>query len=503
VPSAEGLPSRADVVIIGSGFAGIGMGITLKQAGRHDFVILEKSADLGGTWRDNNYPGCTCDVPSFLYSFSFEQNPYWSRMFSPRDEIWQYLERCADKYGLRPHLHFESEVSGAVYDEQTARWDVEVNGSRLIDAKVLVSGVGALHVPKTPALPGIETFEGEAFHSSRWRHDVALDGRRVAVVGTGASAIQIVPSIAPRVEHLDVYQRSAPWISPKPDRPISPREQAFYALHPRAQRAMRTGVYWAMEARGAGFALTPKAMGWLERGSRRYLERKVPDPQLRARMTPDYQIGCKRILLSRDYLPAIQRDNVELVTSGINKVTPRGIVDDDGVERRADVIVFGTGFEVPGGLTEMKVVGRDGAVLNDVWTQSGAGAHLGISISGFPNLFLLLGPNTGLGHTSVVFMIESQIRYIVQALALMDDTCADGLEVRADVQARFIDRIRAKLAGTVWQSGCTSWYQDDQGRNIAIWPHFSWKYWLDTRRIDPAEYHLVRVRRKTPTSSAL
>jgi cation diffusion facilitator CzcD-associated flavoprotein CzcO len=503
VPSAEGLPSRADVVIIGSGFAGIGMGIKLKQAGRDDFVILEKATDVGGTWRDNDYPGCTCDVPSFLYSFSFEQNPYWSRMFSPRDEIWEHLARCVDKYGLRPHLRLGAEVTGAEYDESTARWAVEVNGSDLIDAKVLVSGVGALHVPKTPALPGIETFEGASFHSSRWRHDVDLDGRRVAVIGTGASAIQVVPSIASRVEQLDVYQRTAPWITPKPDRPIGAREQAFYARHPRMQRAVRAGVYWAMEARGAGFALTPRAMRWLERGSRRYLERKVPDPELRARLTPDYQIGCKRILLSRDYLPALQRDNVELVISGISRVTPRGIVDVAGVERPTNVIVFATGFEVPGSLLEMKVVGRGGAVLNDAWAHGGAAAHLGIAMSGFPNLFLLLGPNTGLGHTSVVFMIESQIRYIVQALELMDDTCADGLEVRAEVEAAFVDRVRSKLAGSVWQSGCTSWYQDDRGRNIAIWPHFTWRYWLQTRRLDPADFHLVRLRRQAPTSSGL
>jgi cation diffusion facilitator CzcD-associated flavoprotein CzcO len=426
-------------------------------------------------------------------------------MFSPSDEIWRYLERCVDKYGLRPHLRFSAEATGAGYDEARARWAIEVNGSELIDARVVVSGVGALHIPKVPTLPGIESFEGEAFHSSQWRHDVDLGGRDVAVIGTGASSIQIVPAIAPRVRQLDVYQRTPPWITPKPDRAIGAREQEFYARHPGVQRAVRAGVYWAMEARGAGFALTPRAMGWLERGSRRYLERKVPDPDLRAELTPDYQIGCKRILLTSDFLPAIQRDNVELVTSPITEVTPHGIVDADGVERPADVIVLGTGFEVPGALMHMKVVGRDGAVLNDMWTQDGAAAHLGIAMSGFPNLFLLLGPNTGLGHTSVVFMIESQVRYIIQALDLMDDTAADALEVRADAQAGFVERVRTKLARTVWQSGCSSWYLDDQGRNIAIWPHFTWKYWLETRRVNAADYHLVRARSRhqDPTSVGL
>jgi cation diffusion facilitator CzcD-associated flavoprotein CzcO len=493
------------VVIIGSGFAGIGMGIKLKQAGRHDFVILEKDSDVGGAWRDNQYPGLTCDVPSFLYSFSFELNPHWTRMFSPGDEIWAYLQRCVDKYGLRSHLWLDAEVTGATYDDDAARWEVEVNGSELLDARVVVAGVGALHTPRFPALPGAEDFAGPAFHSSRWPQAVDFEGRSVAVVGTGASAIQIVPQLASRVAKLDVYQRSAPWIIPKPDRPIGDRERAFYARHPAAQRAVRDALYWAMEARGAGFALTPKAMGWLERLSRRYLQRKVPDPLLRAKLTPDYQIGCKRVLLSRDYYPALQRDNVQLVTAPIRQVTTDAIVDADGVTRRADVIVYGTGFDVSGPLTQMKVVGRDGEVLNDLWTREGARAHLGIVASGFPNLFLLLGPNTGLGHTSVVFMIESQIRYIVQALDLMDDTCADAVEVRADVQGRLVDRVQSRLQGSVWQSGCTSWYLDANGRNIAIWPHFTWKYWLDTRRLNAGDFQLVhasgvRRRRQDPTS---
>src|SRR3954452_17092361 len=260
VPRTDGsptaLPSRTEIVVIGSGFAGIGMGIKLKQSGRHDFVILEKARAIGGSWRDNDYPGCACDVPSFLYSFSFEQNPHWSRMFSPRDEIWAYLERCVDKYGLRPHLRFGAETTGAVYDESTSRWDVEVNGAETVDARVVVSGVGALHLPKLPDLPGVDSFEGATFHTSHWRHDVDLEGKAVAVVGTGASAIQVVPAIASRVRKLDVYQRTPPWISPKPDRAISAREQALYARHPGLQRAVRNGVYWAMEARGAGFALT-------------------------------------------------------------------------------------------------------------------------------------------------------------------------------------------------------------------------------------------------------
>jgi cation diffusion facilitator CzcD-associated flavoprotein CzcO len=492
--SSPAAPSRTDVVIIGSGFAGIGMGIRLLKAGRDDFVILEKDADLGGTWRDNTYPGCECDVPSYLYSFSFEQNPHWTKLFSPQEEIWDYLRHCVEKYGLAPHIRYDAEVTGAAYDEQTTTWQVEVNGSELIDAKVLVSGVGALHMPSLPDLPGLETFTGATFHSAKWRHHLDLTGRKVAVIGTGASAIQFVPQIAPIVDELDLYQRSAAWVTPKPNPPITEKQRAFYARHPLGQRAMRTLVYWALEARGTGFALTPKAMKLLEKSARHHLHKQVADPELRAKLEPDYQIGCKRILLSNDFYPALARDNVEVVTDPIAEVRPLGIVDGQGVERPADTIIFGTGFEISGNLTHMKVVGRGGAVLNDVWDEAGIGAHLGISVSGFPNLFLLLGPNTGLGHSSVVFMIESQISYVLQALDLLDHYGAGAMEVRADTQQGFLDRIQNRLAGTVWQSGCKSWYIDENGRNFAIWPHFTWKYWLETRKLDPTAYVLSRSR---------
>jgi cation diffusion facilitator CzcD-associated flavoprotein CzcO len=487
------MAEQTDVVVIGSGFAGIGMGIKLKAAGRHDFVILEQDSDLGGTWRDNTYPGCTCDVPSYLYSFSFEQNPHWSRLFSPQEEIWDYLRRCVDKYDLGPHLRFDATVTGAVFDDAAGRWDVEVNGSSVVNARVVVSGVGALHLPKTPDLPGLESFAGTTFHSSHWRHDRDLRGRNVAAVGTGASAIQFVPQIAPDVARLDLYQRSPAWVTPKPNPPISSRQRAFYARHPAGQRAVRSLVYWLLEARGTGFALTPKAMKLLERGARKHLEKQVSDPELRARLTPDYQIGCKRILLSNDFYPALARDNVELVTDPIARVTPQGIVDARGVQRDVDTIIFGTGFDISGNITRMKVVGRDGAVLGDVWDHTGVGAHLGITVNGFPNFFLLLGPNTGLAHNSVVIMIESQVGYVMQALAFMDSYGAAAVEVRADTQATWLDRVQNRLEGTVWQSGCSSWYLDEDGRNIAIWPYFTWKYWLETRKLDPSDFQLVRA----------
>jgi cation diffusion facilitator CzcD-associated flavoprotein CzcO len=486
------MPEVRDVVVIGSGFSGLCMAIKLKQSGRHDFVVLEKSDDLGGTWRDNTYPGCACDVPSHLYSFSFEQNPRWTRMFSPQQEIWDYLRGCVDTYDLAGHLRFGATVTSARFDESTGRWQVAVNGTEVIDCRVLVAGVGALHEPRIPALPGLETFTGTTFHSAHWRHDHELAGERVAVIGTGASSIQFVPRLAPSVERLDLYQRSAAWITPKPDPPIDAESQHRYARLPLLQRALRDAIFWALELRGLGFATTPKAMKLLEKQATAHLERQVRDLELRARLTPDYQIGCKRVLLSNDFYPALGRDNVTVVTDPIAAVTPTGIRTADGTQRAVDTIIFGTGFDVSASLTRLAVVGVGGTRLDEVWARDGAGAHLGINVAGFPNLFLLLGPNTGLGHNSVVFMIESQVRFAIQALDLLDRRDASRIEVRPAAQRRFVARVQRRLARTVWQSGCTSWYQDENGRNVTIWPYFTWAYWLRTRRLREQDFTLTR-----------
>jgi cation diffusion facilitator CzcD-associated flavoprotein CzcO len=479
-----------DVVVIGSGFSGICMAIQLKRAGREDFVILEKAADIGGTWRDNTYPGCACDVPSHLYSFSFEPNPYWTRMFSSQAEIWEYLRHCVDAYGLAPHLRLGAEVSGARFDEADGRWSVEVNGTELISCRVLVAGVGALHHPNVPGLPGLSAFEGTTFHSAQWRHDHDLEGRRVAVVGTGASAVQFVPRIAAKVAKLDLYQRTPAWVTPKPNGRIRADRQRLYARRPATQRAMRDLLYWALEARGIGFTTTPKAMRLLEREARTHLQRQVSDSDLRAKLTPHYQIGCKRILLSDDFYPSLLRDNVELVTDAIVEVTPRGVRTADGTERVADTLIFGTGFDVSANLARLDLVGRAGERLGDVWARDGIGAHLGMTVNGFPNLFLMLGPNTGLGHTSVVFMIEAQARYIAKALELLERSRASTIEVRAAAQRRFVDKTQTRLSRTVWQSGCRSWYLDDSGRNFTIWPRVTWRYWLQTRRPKPDDFEL-------------
>lgn len=481
---------RENVVVVGSGFGGICMGIRLRQAGRTDFVILEHAGDLGGTWRDNTYPGAACDIQSHMYSYSFEPNPRWTRMFSPQQEIWDYLRRCADKYGVTPHIRYHAEVTGARYDEDTARWCVEVNGVEAYSARVLVSAIGVLHQPKIPALPGVETYQGDSFHSAQWRHDVDLTGKRVAVVGTGASAIQFVPEIAKQAAQVDVYQRTAPWIMSRGDRPLTGREHKLFESLPFAQRLRRTAMYWALESRVLGFAMTPKLMKGAEWMARRHIRNQISDPELAAKVTPDYQIGCKRILISNDYYPTLTRDNVEVVTEGIREVRAGGIVTKDGTERPADAIIYGTGFVVSGNLRHIKVLGREGRDLNTEWDREGENAHLGITVNGFPNFFLVVGPNTALGHNSMIFMIEAQTSYVTQALAALDEVPGETsyVEVRPEVQKSFSERVQGALDHTVWNSGCSSWYLDAKGRNIAIWPSFTWRYWLKTRRLRRSEF---------------
>jgi cation diffusion facilitator CzcD-associated flavoprotein CzcO len=481
-----------DAIVIGTGFAGIGMGIKLKQAGFDDFVLLEKDDDLGGTWRDNTYPGCACDVPSYLYSYSFEPNPDWTQMFAPQQEIWEYTRHCADKYGITPHIRYRSAVISARFDEDAALWTVETSAGDTYTARALISGVGALHVPRIPDIPGLDSFTGTWFHSAHWNHQHELAGRRVAVVGTGASAIQFVTQIQPIVGHLDVYQRTAAWITPKPDRKIPAKERRLHRRFPLFQKAIRGLVYWGLEARGAGFALDPRIMSMLEKSARKHLDRQVRDRQSREALTPHYQIGCKRILISDDFYPAVQQPNVELVTDQIAEIRPHGVVTADGLERPAETIIFGTGFDVSGNLMHLKVVGRDGRELSETWEREGISANLGISVAGFPNLFLLVGPNTGLGHTSMIFMIERQADYVIDALQQMRRRNAASIEVRAAAQRAFADRVQTKLSGTVWQSGCQSWYIDPSGRNSTIWPYFAFKYWLETRRVKTRDYEFSR-----------
>ena len=485
------MTSRNDeVVIIGSGFAGLGMGIRLKQAGIHDFTILEQGEGVGGTWRANRYPGAACDIPSHLYSFSFEQNPDWSRSFAAQGEILGYLERCADKYGLRPHLRFGATVTGASFDEGTGLWEVRTSDGQTRRARYVISGCGGLSRPSLPDLPGLGAFEGKTFHSARWDASYPLEGKTVAVIGTGASGIQLVPRIAPTVGLLHLFQRTAPWILPKADHPISPRAQAWFRRAPALQRLARRAIYWRNELFALGFIVDPRIMRLAEREALRYLEASVADPALRARLTPRYTIGCKRVLLSNDYYPALQRENVELVTSGIEEVRARSIVTVDGKERPVDAIILSTGFQAAEAAAPFEVRGRDGRDLDGAWRE-GAEAYLGTTMAGFPNLFLIVGPNTGLGHNSMVFMIESQIAYVLHAIETIKARRLKLVDVRPAVQAAYNQRLHRRFDGTVWKTGCKSWYQTRTGKNTTLWPGFTFEFRLRTRRFDPADYELV------------
>jgi cation diffusion facilitator CzcD-associated flavoprotein CzcO len=476
------------IAIVGTGFSGLGMAIRLRQEGEEDFVLLERADDIGGTWRDNTYPGCRCDVPSHLYSFSFAPNPNWSSTFSPQPEILDYLRDCAERYGVMPHVRFDTELEGASWDDQEQLWRVETSDGAMT-ADVLVAAQGPLSDPSLPEVPGIDSFEGTAFHSAQWDHDHDLSGERVAVVGTGASAIQFVPEIQPKVGKLHVFQRTAPWVIPHRNRPMKSWERALYRLFPPAQLAMRAGIYWARE----GFVLQfrRRAVGkLLERISLRHLKDQIENPGLRKRLTPNYRMGCKRILPTDEWYPALAQPNVEVVTEGITEVRPHSVVAADGTEREVDTIIFGTGFHVTDVPIADRVSGRDGRTLAEVW-QGSMQAYKGTTVAGYPNLFFLVGPNTGLGHTSIVFMIESQIAYVLDALRTMRRRGAHTVEVRGAAQSAYNAELDRMTQDTVWVTGgCTSYYIDRNGHNSALWPTYTWPFRRRLREFDAAAYAL-------------
>jgi cation diffusion facilitator CzcD-associated flavoprotein CzcO len=470
------------------------MAIRLRQEGIEDFVVLERAGDVGGTWHDNTYPGCACDVPSHLYSFSFAPNPRWSRTYSRQPEILRYLRRCADDFGVRPHVRLGCDVAEARWDEAAGRWRLETSDGT-VTARVLVSATGALAEPKLPDIPGIERFRGPAFHSAQWDHSFDCAGKRVAVVGTGASAIQIVPAIAREVADLEVYQRTPPWVLPHTGRPVSALEKRLYDTLPPLQRLLRGGIYAARELLVLGFVKDPRLMRVVARIARRHIRRQVRDPELLAKVTPAYPIGCKRILPSNDWYPALGRENVDLHTSPIAEIRERSIVTEDGTEREVDAIVFGTGFHVTDMPAARFVHGRDGRTLDDVWEGSPR-ALLGTAVAGFPNLFLLLGPNTGLGHSSMVYMIESQIAHVLAALRAMGEHGAEAVEPRPEAQAAYNAALDDRMRGTVWNSGCASWYVDRTGRNSTLWPDWTWRFRRRAAGFDPAEYRLLEPARE-------
>ena len=489
------LPAHVRVAVVGSGFAGIGTAVALLRAGIDDFVVLERADGLGGTWRDNVYPGAACDVPSHVYSFSFAPKHDWSHVYSRQPEIRAYLEDVAAGHGVLPHLHLRTDVVSGRWDDDALVWRLETSRGALT-ADVVVSGAGGLVEPHLPEVPGVGTFRGPSFHSARWDSSVDLAGKRVAVVGTGASAAQFVPELQRTAAQVVVFQRTPPWVTPRRDRAYTEREHRRWARVPGLLRAARARQYAVLESRLGVWTGSGRMRGYFERQGLAFLERQVPDPQLRARLTPDYAVGCKRVVVSDDYLRSLTQPNVEVVASPVTQVRPTSVVAADGTEREVDVVVYGTGFRVLDIPLAHRLTGRDGRTLHEEWADGGVRAHRGTTVAGFPNLFLLLGPNTLLGHTSVVLMIEAQIRYVLAALEAVRESGADALEVRRSAQDAFEARVQADLRDTVWNTGgCRSWYRDEQGRNFTLWPGHTFTFMRLMRRFDAESYELRAARR--------
>jgi cation diffusion facilitator CzcD-associated flavoprotein CzcO len=476
------------VVIIGAGFGGIGASIKLAEQGI-EHVILEKLDDVGGTWLSNQYPGCRCDVPSHLYSFSFALNPEWSDSYSLQPEIWRYLKKVAVDHGVVERVRFGCKVDVARWDEAAKHWKLETSdGSMTTD--VLIAAHGFLSEPSIPHFEGIEKFAGEVMHSAQWDPSYDVTGKRVGIIGTGASAVQIVPEVHKQAAALSVFQRTAAWILPHRGRTIRPWEHALYRRVPAAQRAVRGFHYWSSEFVAVPALMKPAGGRLLKKMAIKQLETQVPDPELRAKLTPTFRPGCKRLTPSNDYLPAIASPTTTLVTSGIERMVPEGIVTNDGVTHELDVVILATGFRVTDNTFPELVVGKDGRTLRQTWDEGGMGAYNGTTFAGFPNFFMLAGPNTGIGHTSLVYMIEAQFPYVLDALQLMKQRGIASVDVRADVQASYNEMLQRKLAPTVWNTGgCKSWYLDKNGNNSTIWPDYTFKFARRLERFDLESYY--------------
>lgn len=484
-----------DVIIVGSGFGGICSAIKLKEAGIDNFVMLEKDEVFGGTWRVNSYPGAACDIPSHLYSFSFAQNAHWSRLFPRQQELLAYTERVMRDYGLEPHLRLGHALQSAQFDEAAARWRISTSKGEM-SARAVIFAIGMLGRPSVPAFPGAASFQGQSFHSAQWDHSVDLRGKRVAVIGSGASAVQFVPEIQPQVAQLDHYQRTAHWVIPRPDRAVTRIERWLLQRVRPLQQLFRAKHYVQFESRVVMFLFAPALARVMQWKALHHLKRQVPDPALRAKLVPDYTLGCKRVLLTNDYYPALAQPNVAVLKDGVREIRPHSIVTGSGEERPVDVIIYATGFDVEHAYGPIDIRGRNGARLAQALADGG-GAYKGATVAGFPNLFMITGPNTLLGHNSMIYMIESSVRYAADAVHQLLRQHLHSVEVKADVQGAYNQRLQRKLKGTIWHTGCKSWYLDAQGRNLVIWPGFTFHYRHITRRFDIDSYIVRRAAQGT------
>ncbi len=462
------MTQTVDILIVGAGFSGLIMAMEARKRGFTDIAIIEKADDVGGTWRENTYPGVACDVPSHLYCFATHLNPDWSTAYAGGGEIQRYVQKVARDEGLYELCHFRQTFETAHWSD--GAWHVKTQEGAEWQSRVLVSGMGALHVPAIPEIEGAESFPGPAFHSAHWDHATDLKGKRVAVVGTGASAVQFVPEIAKEAADVSIFQRTAPYVLPRPDGPISPFVRGLYRRMPILPRIRRAIIFRLFEMRHATFLRKDRAVNFAMKLWRKALEGAIPDPEERKKLTPPYQIGCKRILSSNDWYPALARPNVHVIPDGVARIEGNTLVAQNGQRADADVLVWGTGFHVTDALNRLDITGKNGLALSEAW-KDGMQAHLGTGIAGFPNFFILLGPHTGLGHNSVVLMIEAQVEHLGRVLSEMAETGVSSVMPKKAKQAAFETEIQDGLADTVWQTGgCLSWYLDENGRNTTLWP---------------------------------
>lgn len=479
-----------DVAIIGAGFAGVGVGIALKKKNINNFVIFEGDSSVGGAWRKNTYPGCGCDVPSHLYSYSFEPNPDWPEAYSKQKDIKSYIEHCTEKYQVGPHIRFNTRITHADFDEAKGVWRLTESDDSITEARVFVPAIGALSIPQYPNVKGRETFEGATSHAAAWDDTLDLTGKRVAVIGTGASAVQVVPNVAEDVAQLHVFQRTASWVIPKRNRVYTDEERQQWAKYPYKQRIERLKLYWTMETSIPALMWYPKLLEIGEAAHTKKLNRAITDPVLRKKLTPDYNLGCKRTLVSDDYFKTFARDNVHLITDDIVEITPKGIKTCDGAEHELDVIIFASGYAVGEPAYPFDISGLDGISLREYWGDQRK-AYYGMAVSQFPNMLSIMGPNSGPGHTSVLVYQEAQYKYVAKYTQHLLSNELRYLNVKESVQEKQFISFQKRMKNSTWTSGCNSWYLNEDGTNSTMWPGFSFEFVLRTKRLNARAYEEV------------